>query len=109
MYDFGGECASLVAQMIKNLTAMWETWVWSLGREDPVEMGMATHSSILAWRIPRVEEPGSPWGPKEADMTKWLTHSWYIPEKPSPGHEWIQHFPKFSTAPIITVFKKYIV
>ena len=43
---------SLVAQMIKNLPAMWETWVQSLGREDSLEEGMATHSSILAWRIP---------------------------------------------------------
>ena len=44
--------------MIKNLTAIQETWVWSLGREDPLEKGMATHSSILAWRIPWTEEPG---------------------------------------------------
>ena len=44
--------ASLVAQMIKKLPAMWETWVQSLGWEDPLEEGMATHSSILAWRIP---------------------------------------------------------
>ena len=44
--------ASLVAQMVKNLSAMWETWGQSLGREDPIEEGMATHSSILAWRIP---------------------------------------------------------
>ena len=43
---------SLVAQMVKNLLAMWETWVLSLGREDALEKGMATHSSILAWRIP---------------------------------------------------------
>ena len=44
--------ASLVAQMVKNPPAMWETWVLSLGWEDPLEEGMATHSSILAWRIP---------------------------------------------------------
>ena len=44
--------ASLVAQMVKNLHAMQETWVLSLGWEDPLEEGMATHSSILAWRIP---------------------------------------------------------
>ena len=42
----------LVAQMVKNLPAMWETWVRYLGWEDPLEEGMATHSSILAWRIP---------------------------------------------------------
>ena len=44
--------ASLVAQMVKNLAATWETTVQSLGWEDPLEEGMATHSSILAWRIP---------------------------------------------------------
>ena len=50
--------ASLVAQMVKNLSAMQETWVQSLGWEDPLEKGMTTHSSILAWRIPWTEEPG---------------------------------------------------
>ena len=44
--------ACLVAQLVKNPSAMWETWVRSLGWEDPLEKGMATHSSILAWRIP---------------------------------------------------------
>ena len=44
--------ASLVAQMVKNLPAMWETWAQSLGWEDSLEEGMATHSNILAWRIP---------------------------------------------------------
>ena len=47
-----------MAQMIKNLPAMWETWVRSLGQEDTLEKGMAAHSSILAWRISRTEEPG---------------------------------------------------
>ena len=50
--------ASLVAQMVKNLPAMQETQVQSLGWENPLEKGMATHSSILAWRIPWTEEPG---------------------------------------------------
>ena len=50
--------ASLVAQTVKNLPAMQETWVQSLGREDPLEKEMATHSSILAWSIPWTEEPG---------------------------------------------------
>ena len=50
--------AELVTQTIKNLPAMWETQVRSLGQEDSLEKGMATHSSILAWRIPRTEEPG---------------------------------------------------
>ena len=67
----------LVAQMVKNLSAMQETCVQSLGQEDPLEKEMATHSSILARRIPRTEEPGSPWGCKESDTTEWpsLTHS----------------------------------
>ena len=50
--------ASLVAEMVKNLPAMRETWVQSLGQEDPLEKEMATHSSVLAWRIPWKEEPG---------------------------------------------------
>ena len=49
---------SLVAQMVKNPPAMQETRVQYLGREEPLEEGMATHSSFLAWRIPRTEEPG---------------------------------------------------
>ena len=49
--------ASLVAQMVKNLLAMQETWVQSLGWEDPLEKGVAIHSSILAWSIPWTEEP----------------------------------------------------
>ena len=50
--------ASLVALMVKNLPAMQDTQVQFLGREDPLEKGVATHSSILAWRIPWIEEPG---------------------------------------------------
>ena len=49
-----------MAQAVKNLTAMKETWVGSLGGEDSLEKGMTTHSSILAWRTPRAEEPGGP-------------------------------------------------
>ena len=50
--------ASLVAQTVKRLPAMRETWVQSLDQEDPLEKEMATHSSTLAWKIPRMEEPG---------------------------------------------------
>ena len=50
--------SSLAAQMVKNLPAMQETWVRSLGLEDSLEKRMATHSSILAWKIPWTEEPG---------------------------------------------------
>ena len=52
MSDRANSSASLVAQMVNNPPAVWETWVWSLGWEDPLEEGMATHSNILAWRIP---------------------------------------------------------
>ena len=47
-----------MAQMVKNLRAMWEICVWFLGWEDSLEEGMATHSSVLAWKIPWTEEPG---------------------------------------------------
>ena len=47
-----------MAQLVKNLSAMQDTWIWSLNWEDLLEKGMATHSSILAWRITRTEEPG---------------------------------------------------
>ena len=63
--------ASLVAQLVENLPAMQETWVQSLGWEDPLEKEMATCSSILAWRIPRAEEPGrlQSMGSQELDTT----------------------------------------
>ena len=54
----GYNIASLVAQLVKNLPAMWETWVRSLGWEDPLEKATATHSSTLASKIPWTEEPG---------------------------------------------------
>ena len=50
--------ASLVAQTVKDLSAMQETWVQSLGQEDPLEKEMATHSSVLAWRLPGTGKPG---------------------------------------------------
>ena len=63
--------ASLIAQLIKNLPAMQETWAQPLGREDLLEKEMAAHSSILAWRIPWTEEPGrlQSTGSKESDTT----------------------------------------
>ena len=70
---------SLVAQRLKPLPAMQETWVRYLGWEEPLEKEMATHSSILAWRIPWMEEPGgySPRGRKEWDTTERL-HFTYL-------------------------------
>ena len=97
--------ASLVAQMVKNLPAIQETWAWFLGQEDPLEKGMATHSSILAWRIPWTEEPGSlqSMGRKESDMTEchplsipcpvfycwsvWAVCTWLVPQ---PTVSWVK-------------------
>ena len=69
--------ASLMAETVKNLPAMRETWVWSLGGEDPLEKRKAAHSRILAWRIPWTEEPGgySPGGCLESDTTESLSLS----------------------------------
>ena len=60
-----------MAQLLKNLPAVWETWAQTLGQEDALEKGMATHTSILAWRIPWKEEPGRllSMGLQESDMT----------------------------------------
>ena len=62
--------ASTVAQLVKNLPTMQETWVRSLCWEDPLEEGKATHSSVLTWRIPWTTVP---WGHKESDTTKWFS------------------------------------
>ena len=58
--------------MVKRLPIVWETWVQSLGQEDPLEKEMATHSSTFAWKIPWMEEHSrlSPWGHKELDTTE---------------------------------------
>ena len=63
---------SLVAQMVKHLSTMRETRVWSLGREDPLEKEMATHSSILAWKIPWMKEPG----PLQSMRLQRVGHDW---------------------------------
>ena len=81
-----------MAQMVKSLPVMQETWVQSLGWDEPLEKGLATHSSILAWRIPWTEEPLRPWGHKESDKTEQLTHThtwwsscaWSKPHSPQP-------------------------
>ena len=83
--------ASLVAQRLKRLPAMRETWVRSLGWEDPLEKEMATHSSILAWRIPWTEELGGlqSMGRKESDTTERLHFKWI---KLFPGWWYIHMF-----------------
>ena len=74
--DFLMYRVSLVAQTVKNLPAIQETWVQSLDRENLLEEEMATHSSVLAWRIPRTEEPGGPQSVgSQSDTTEQLTLS----------------------------------
>ena len=75
---------ALVAQTDKNLPAMWETWVQSLGWEDALVKGTATHSSILAWRIPWTEGTRgySPWHCKELDVTDQLSTHTHNHRKP---------------------------
>ena len=63
--------ANIYSLVVKNPPAMWETWVQSLGWEDPLGEGMATHSRILAWRVPM--DRGAWWGHKESDMTEQLS------------------------------------
>ena len=74
--------SSLVGQTV-SLPTMWDTQVWSLGREDPLEKEMATHSTILAWKIPWTEDPGDPrswiWGRKESDTTERLHFHFLLP------------------------------
>ena len=66
------KCAFLMSQMVTDLPAMQETWVWFLGWVDPLEKGMATHSSILAWRIPWTEDPG---GIQSMELQR-VEHDW---------------------------------
>ena len=74
-FHFSSSCFpnTLVAQMGKNLPAIWKILVQSLGWEDPLEKGNGYLFGILAWRIPRTEEPGSLWGCNESDTTEQLT------------------------------------
>ena len=81
--------SSLVAQTVKHLPTMWETWVWSLGQEDPLEKEIATHSSTLAWRIPWTEEPGGLQSMRLQSQT-WLgdlTSLYFIQSLLDPGLE----------------------
>ena len=82
---------SLVAQLVKNPPAMWETWVQSLGWEDPLEKGTATHSSILAWRISWIEEPGG----LQSMGSQRVRHDWATSLFTFICHE-VHHFVQFS-------------
>ena len=97
-YPLQDSWASLVAQLIKNPPTMRETWVWSLGWEDPLEKGKATHSSILAWRIPWTEKAMEPHS---------STLAWKIPWMEEPGrlqslelrrvrHDWVTSLSLFT-------------
>ena len=77
--------ASLVAQLVKNPLAMWEPWVWSLGQEDHLEEGMATHYSILTWRIPWTEESGK----LQSIGSERIKHDW----SDLACNEWYWHTP----------------
>ena len=85
------------AQTVKNLPTRRETWVQGLCWKDPLEEGMATHSSILAWAMPRTEDSGSysPWGHKESDTTERLTLSLSHCQESAEGHE--HHFGSFAS------------
>ena len=89
--------ASLVAQMVKNPPAMQETQVWFLGQEDPLEKGTATHTSILAWRIPQTEKPG---GLQSMGLQR-VGHDWWLTlshSQPSQGiSQWL--LPSLYTLP----------
>ena len=97
---------SLVAQMVKNLPALQEMWVWPLGWEDPLEKEMATDSSILAWRIPWTEElKGLQFmGLQESDMTEWLIALYILTE---PKMKWVSFHASFH--PFLTCHWKQVV
>ena len=83
--------ACMLAQKLKNLPEMQETQVQSLHQEDPMQKAMATHSTILCWRSPWMEEPGrlySLWGGKESDMTEQLTVSLFIHPQHTSFYTW---------------------
>ena len=94
--------ASLVAQMVKNLPAVREIQVWSLGEEDTLEKGMVIHSRIFVWGIPWTEEPGSPWGCKgslwgrkeSVTNTFTFTKTYHVSEVSKPISNWFLSFQK---------------
>ena len=91
--EAGDLWASLVAQTVNNLPAMQETWVRSLGWEDPLEKGMATHSSILAWRIPSTEERGGLQMGSRRVRHNWATDT-FTCRRFMRGHSWNLHLCK---------------
>ena len=90
-YHFGN--TSLVTPTVKNLPAMQETWVQSLDQEDPLEMGMATHSSVLAWKIGWADEPGGLQSMGSQRVGHWVTNTFTFNEIMylDNDHQWIQN------------------
>ena len=104
---------SLVAQTVKNLPALLETWVWSQGWEDPLEKGMATHSFILAWRIPLREEPW--WATahgvakSQTQLSDWDTKCTFSPYSPpiqAATQDWAV-FPEPHSRSLLVIHFKY--
>ena len=100
--------ASLVAQRLKRLPGMWETGVWSRGREDPLEKELATHSSTLAWRIPWREEPGR----LQSMGLQRVRHDWgtslSLSFSQSLRHETLENFFFISIFPLLLVFSSQL-
>ena len=92
-----GKMASLVAQLVKSLPTMKETWVWFLGRKDSLENRMATHSSIPAWRIPQTKEPGrlQSMGRKDSAMTNHFHFFFIFLQKAGRGVRWSSNLHPF--------------
>ena len=88
MIPFSDYMGFLVTQTVKNPPAIQETQVWSLGQEDPLEKGITTHSSILAWRIPWTEEPGG----LQSMRLQRVRHSWVINTFTFNEYIWKKHF-----------------
>ena len=96
----------LVAQSLKHLPAMWETWVRSLGWEDPLEKEMATHSSILAWRIPWMEGPGG----LQSTGSQRVGHNWAQTWHDCVGHKhrekyYCKHLNRLSSSPLTQAYR----
>ena len=96
--------------MVKNLPAMWETQVRMLGWEVPLEKELATHSSILAWRIPWTEEPGRPWSLKELGTSEQLDEMMACPTDGTITPSWtgtLSHGIKLTTGAGILLLRQY--
>ena len=92
-----------IVQSVKNLPAMEETWVWSLGREDSLEKEIATHSSILAWKIPRTEEPGG----LQSMGSQRVRHDWATNASLHLCHRGSKTFSRTPCLPTVTIIPSF--